>query len=38
MSKFINTGLKSDSKQSDSDSEKMEAKVDDELEIGSDSE
>ena len=38
MSRFINTELKSDSESSDSDSEKIEAKVDDELESGSDSE
>ena len=39
MFKFINTELKSDSESSDSDSEKIEAKVDDELEkSGSDSE
>ena len=39
MSKFINTELKSDSESSDSDLEKIEAKVDDELEkSGSDSE
>ena len=39
MPKFINTELKSDSESSDSDLEKIEAKVDDELEkSGSDSE
>ena len=38
MSRFINAELKSDSEQSDSDSEKLEAKVDGELESGSDSE
>ena len=38
MSRFINTELKSDSESSDSDSEKIEAKTDDELESGSDSE
>ena len=42
MSRFINTELKSDSESSDSDSEKIGAKVDDELmtklESGSDSE
>ena len=43
MSRFINTELKSDSESSDSDSEKIEAKVDNELmtklkKSGSDSE
>ena len=38
MSRFINNELKSDSESSDSDSEKIEATVDDELESGSDSE
>ena len=39
MPKLINPELKSDSESSDSDSEKIEAKVDDELEkSGSDSE
>ena len=39
MPKFINTELKSDSESSNSDSEKIEAKVDDKLEkSGSDSE
>ena len=39
MPKFINTELKSDSQSSDSDSEKIETKVDDKLEkSGSDAE
>ena len=37
MSKFINTELKSDS-ESDSDFKKIQAKIDNELESGSDSE
>ena len=38
MPRFINTELKLDSESSHSDSEKMEAKIDDELKSGSDSE
>ena len=38
ITRFINIELKSDSEPSDSDSEKIEAKIDDELESSSDSE
>ena len=38
MPRFINTELKFDSESSDSDSEKLEAKINDELKSGSDSE